>query len=209
MTALNERKNKIRTQLSSFLPTGFEDMIVDLLFKNPVHFKIVQPRTTKLGDFRADFTGKKHQITVNGDLNPYSFLVTTIHEFAHLETFLKFGRNAAPHGEEWKNEYRKLLLPALDLKILPADVTDALVKSLVSTRASSCSDMQLSRVLKKYDAPKEGVEILENLPKNTTFALQGKVFVKGELRRKRYVCEESVSRRMYLVHALSEVKLIK
>jgi len=179
--------------------------VADLLFRDPVSFRIVRPRTTKLGDFRAGQPGQKSQITVNGDLNPYSFLVTTLHEFAHLETFLKYGHGVKPHGEEWKITYRNLLLPAIDSGLLPGDVLNALVNSLASTRASSCSDVQLSRILKRYDKPKEGIVLLESLPKNATFALQGKKFVKGDLRRKRYLCEEITGSRKYLVHALSEV----
>jgi SprT protein len=199
------KKQAIQEKLRSFVPAGFEAMVADLLFKDPVHFKIVKPRNTKLGDFRAGMYGQKHQITVNGDLNPYAFLVTTLHEFAHLETFMQYGNRVKPHGEEWKTTYRNLLLPAIDSGLLPADILNALVNSLTRTKASSCSDVTLSRVLKNYDPPKEGVALLESLPKNTTFALQGKQFIKGELRRKRYLCEEVTTRRKYLVHALSEV----
>ncbi len=208
MSSLVAKKQVVTEKLKAFLPAGFEVMVADLLFENPVSFKIVPPRSTKLGDFRAGMQGEKHQITVNGDLNPYAFLVTTLHEFAHLQTFINYGRFVKPHGEEWKATYRKLLLPAIDSQLLPTDVANALVNSLASTKASSCSDVQLSRVLKQYDKPKDGIVLLESLPKNTTFALQGKHFIKGDLRRKRYLCDELSSRRKYLIHALSEVKPI-
>lgn len=200
------KKQSVTEKLRAFVPAGFEEMVADLLFMHPVSFKIVKPRSTKLGDFRPPFRGSKPQITVNGDLNPYSFLVTTLHEFAHLHTHLEHGSAVKPHGEEWKAAYRSLLLPAIDSGLLPDDVLNALVNSLASTKASSCSDVQLTRVLRKYDAPKDGIVLLESLPKNTTFALQGKAFVKGELRRKRYLCEEVSGKRKFLVHALSEVR---
>lgn len=204
----SERKANFEAQFRKFLPPGFESMVVDLLFKYPVKFKVVPPRSTKLGDFRAGINGERHQITVNGDLNPYSFLVTTLHEFAHLETYEKFGRSVAPHGIEWKSEFRNLLVPALDTGLLPKDIEVALMQSLVNTKASSCSDIHLSRALRKYDEPKHGVVVLETLPKNTTFVLQGKVFTKGDLRRRRYVCSEHTSKKSYLVHALAEVCLL-
>jgi SprT protein len=199
------KREKYKEQLSRFLPSGFEDMIVDLLFSSPVIFKIVNPRATKLGDFRAGIQGQKHQITVNGDLNKYAFLITTVHEFAHLITFEKFGHRVKPHGEEWKNEYRRLLVPLIDTQLLPKDIEQALMNSLVQTKASSCSDTDLSRVLKKYNLQETKQILLEDIPKNTIFVLQGKHFVKGELRRKRYICTDTQTKRQYLVHALAEV----
>jgi hypothetical protein len=88
---------------------------------------------------------------------------------------------------------------------LPKDIETALVNSLVNTKASSCSDHQLSRVLNSYDKPKEGVEILEHLPNNSTFALNGRHFIKGPLRRKRFVCQEVKTSKSYLVNALAKV----
>ena len=205
MTPNSTAKEKIKKQLSTFLPEGFEDMIADLLFSTPVQFKIVKPRNTKLGDYRPAHAGKPHRITVNGNLNIYSFLITTIHEFAHLNTYLEFGRNVSPHGIEWKNHYRKLLIPALEKKKLPKDIEIALVNSLVNTKASSCADIPLMRVLKNYDKQNETFVFIENIDKNSRFILQGKEFIKGELRRKRFLCEEVSTKKKYLIHTLAEV----
>jgi len=198
-------KAKIQQQLKQFVPEGFEEMIADLLFSAPVQFKIVRPRNTKLGDYRPAHAGKPHRITVNGNLNKFSFLITTIHEFAHLNNYVEYGRNVAPHGEEWKNHYRKLLIPVLDKKILPQDIENALINSLVNTKASSCADIPLMRVLKNYDLQNETYVFLENIPKNAHFLLQGKEFIQGELRRKRYLCEEVSTKKKYLIHTLAEV----
>jgi hypothetical protein len=46
---------------------------------------------------------------------------------------------------------------------------------------------------------------LENIPKNSHFLLQGKEFIKGDLRRKRFLCEEITSKKKYLIHTLAEV----
>jgi SprT protein len=212
LSKMEDIKNKKRIaeeKLKRFVPHGFEGMLADLLFKNIVHFKIVNPRATKLGDFRPGNENRIAQITVNGDLNPYSFLITSIHEFAHLETYLIHGRTVKPHGEEWKSAFRKLLLPVIDSKLLPNDIVNALVNSLVNTKASSCSDVQLFRVLKKYDKNPHGLELLETLPKNSIFGLQGKKYIKGDLRRKRYLCKEVTSQKIYLVSGLAEVNPLK
>ena len=189
-----------------FLPAGFEEIVVDLFLASPVRFKIVPPRKTKLGDFSVGHGMEKPQITINGDLNPYSFLITTLHEFAHLHTYQQYGNRVNPHGEEWKANFRKLLIPIIDSGKLPKDIEISLVNSLVSMKASSCTDTKLSRVLKNYDARKEGFEILEQLPKNTIFVLNGRQFIKGNLRRKKFLCEETISKRMFLINSLAEVQ---
>jgi SprT protein len=198
-------KNGIEEKLRKYLPTGFEGYVTELFLKSPVRFKIVSPRKSKLGDFRSGLGEEKPQITINGDLNPYAFLITTLHEFAHLHTFLDHGNRVAPHGIEWKNHFRSLLIPVIDSKLLPNKLEIVLMNSLVNTKASSCTDMHLSRALKEYDTKIEGLETLERLPKNTIFVLNGRHFIKGELRRKRFLCEDKITKKQYLVNALAEV----
>jgi SprT protein len=200
----NKREETIQ-KLSRFMPEDFVGYVTDVFLSSNVRFSIVRSRASKLGDFRAGINGEKHRITVNGDLNPYSFLVTTLHEFAHLNTYLKFGRSVLPHGAEWKHEFKQLLLPVIDSKALPKDIEIALVNSLVNMKASSCSDHQLAKVLLNYDRLKDGQVLLEELPIHTAFVLNGREFIKGPLRRKRYVCHEASSNRAYLVSSLAQV----
>jgi SprT protein len=201
---LDQREEVIR-KLSRFLPPAFVVYVTDVFLASNIRFSIVRSRASKLGDFRAGVNGEKHKITVNGDLNPYSFLVTTLHEFAHLNTYLIFGSSVSPHGHEWKNEFKKLLLPVIDSKDLPKDIEIALVNSLVNMKASSCSDHQLAKVLIQYDRLKDGHILLEELPMHAAFVLNGREFIKGPLRRKRYVCQEASSNRAYLVSSLAQV----
>ena len=193
--------------LSRFAPKEFIPYLTKLILESRVKFKIVPGRKTKLGDFRFSELSDKPTITVNGDLNPYSFLITSLHEIAHLNTFRKYGNSVQAHGLEWKNAFRDLLEPILMSKSLPDDIEKALWKSFVNTKASSCSDMALSRVLKKYDLENDTIH-LESLAKNTIFALNKKEFKKGDLRRSRYVCIEITSGKQFLVHALANVRLI-
>jgi SprT protein len=204
-----KKREKVLEGLGKFLPPGFDSLITDLFFSTPIRFKIVAPRKTKLGDFRAGSQNKKPQITINGDLNPYSFLITTLHEFAHLHTYQQHGRKVNPHGEEWKNNFKKLLIPIIDTGKLPKDIENALLNSLINLKASSCTDLPLARILKNYDISKTGFNILEEIPKNSIFALHGRKFKKGEFRRKRFVCEEINSKRLFLISCLAEVVLLE
>lgn len=203
-----DKRTRYSETLKRFAPEVYVPYLVDTILQSKVIFKIVPGRKSKLGDFRANLPGELPVITVNGDLNPYSFLVTTLHEVAHLQTFNKYGHRVSPHGEEWKNAFRELLIPVLDSKNLPQDIEKALWKSFTNTKASSCSDLNLSRALKKYDKPTHHQShTLEEIPMHSHFSLNGKVFKKGNLRRSRYLCTD-LNGKQYLVHALATIEII-
>ena len=194
---------------SRYLPAEYVDYVVALYLKHTVHFKIVKPRKTKLGDFRAGNKNEKHQITINNNLNKFAFLITTLHEFAHLTTYNLFGGRVAPHGKEWQKEYTRLIYPIIEQNKLPKDIESALLDSLVNVKASSCSDLGLQRILIAYNTRDEDSIPLEELDKNSIFALNNVQFKKGNLRRTRFLCKKLGSNKEYLVHALAQVKEIK
>jgi SprT protein len=209
MSKVAKQRQDVAEGMKKYLPEEFVPFVVELFFESPLVFKVVKGRKSKLGDFKAGLNGERHRITVNSDLNPWSFLITTLHEFAHLHTFERHGRSVLPHGKEWQNAFRKLVLPVVNSSHLPKDIENALLNAMIRVKASSCSDHELYRVLKRYDQRNSGKVLLEQLPEQSIFVLEGKSFQKGNLRRKRYVCEELNSRRQYLVHALAEVTPIK
>ena len=165
-------------QLTPFLPLGTENYIAELIIENKTKFKISKKRKTKLGDYKIPFNGEGHRISVNGDLNQYAFLITTIHEFAHLKAFEYHGLKIKPHGIEWKSEFSKLFQPIFGLSILPDDVKSALTKYLKNAKASSCTDEALYRVLKRYD--KGEALLVEHLKPGETFKLNNHIFEKGK-----------------------------
>ena len=205
----NKGKEKYISVLQKYVPSGSEEYLYELLCRHPLDFSVVKPRKTKLGDFRFPFEGKKAKITVNGNLNPYSFLITTLHEIAHFFAFLEFGKRIKAHGKEWQTTYRGLLLPFIDRKIFPKDIENALVNSLVKVKASSCTDLNLYRVLHQYDEKKVDTLWLENLAYGDAFELDERVFIKGRLRRKRYLCTERNTQKQYLVSPVATVKKIE
>lgn len=205
---MNDKKQQFYRTLARFAPDFFVAYLVELILNAKVVFKIVPGRLTKLGDFRVRSEVDKPIITVNGNLNKYAFLITTLHELAHLNTYRQYGNRVAPHGLEWKNAFRALLEPVLLSKKLPNDIEKVLWKTFTNTKASSCSDIHLSRVLKKYDSPSDDFS-LEQIPVSSHFSLNGRAFEKGLLRRSRYLCKEIRSGKQYLIHALATVQLIK
>ena len=203
-----EKRIKYQQAFLKFVPACFAELLADLLLESGVHFKIVKGRKTKWGDFRPRNVKGKSQITVNGDLNPYAFLITTLHEFAHLHTFQQLGLRAAPHGAEWKRNFHTLISRIIDHPELPLPLRDALNKSFSALKASSCTDIQLSRVLASYDVTNPEEVPLEKLPKNSKFALNNRTFLKGNKRRTRFECMELSSKRIYLVHLMAKVQYI-
>lgn len=191
-------------QLSPFLPNGTAEYVAQLIKNNKTSFKISKKRKTKLGDYRMPYQGKGHRISVNGDLNEYAFLITTLHEFAHLKAFTKYGSRIKPHGQEWKMMFMDLFQPILDLNILPKDVDLALNKYLKNARASSCTDDALYRVLKRYDSG-SGM-LVEHLNLGDRFKLNNITFEKGKKLRKYYLCRNLDNNRQYRVLGVAEIE---
>jgi len=203
MTKFNKKEEYCQV-LSRFLPVGTVEYVADLILNYDTHFRISKKRKTKLGDYRSPRNGKGHCISVNGDLNEYAFLITSIHEFAHLTTFNKFGHKVAPHGLQWKHEFKLLFNPIFELTELPEDVTLAMTNYLKNAKASSCTDDKLSRVLKRYDKNINAL-FVEHLKIGDKFKLKGKTFVKGKKLRKYYLCQDLNTGRDYRVLGLAEV----
>jgi len=171
---------------------------------------VTRSRASKLGDYRSPFKNEPHQITINHDLNPYSFLITTVHEFAHLKTWQQHKNKVKPHGKEWKNNFKSLMDAFLKLNLFPEDITLALVKYMDNPAASSCTDLTLYKVLKSYDKSEFETVTIDTIEFNSYFSIKnGRVFQKLERLRKRYKCLEVKTQRIYLFHPIAEVKPIE
>lgn len=197
--------------LEKYLPEGSLNLLVPLLSKYPLQLKISKPRKTKFGDYRFPEKGGPHRISVNGNLNPYAFLITLLHEYAHLVAFDQFGKSIKAHGKEWQFCFQDISTPFIEAGLFPLKLERAFRQSLARGHASSATDHQLLRVLKEYD-PEESTEartFVEDLNAGSLFVLNQKIFRKGPKSRKRYKCEEIQSGRQFMVHPLAEVELWK
>lgn len=192
--------------MGKYVPQEFVPYVFNLLTTNKVKFRVTKKRVTKLGDYRPpnNATGY-HVISVNFDLNPYSFLITTLHEFAHLNTFLKYGNKVNPHGKEWKLEFTLLLEPLIkNDSNLPMDVKKAILKSMNNPKASSCTDVNLARILNRYNSPSKYV-LLEEIPVQGHFMFRNKEYKQIQKKRSRYLCESLENGRKYLINGIAEV----
>lgn len=195
--------------LDKFLPEGSFDLVVGYLNQYKVHLTVTQARKSILGDYRNAHAGQNHRISVNGNLNKYSFLITLLHELAHLLTFDQYGNRVSPHGNEWKQFYSSLLVDFVKTNIFPPDIVAELRKSIQNPAASCGGELSLMRVLRKYDPQKEGHVPVEKVPFNTLFMDEkGRVFVKQEKRRTRFLCREIKTGLTYLFSPIYEVRLV-
>ncbi len=194
--------------LAQYMPASAAPVVARWIDYFQCEFKISRSRATKLGDYRHPFNGLGHKISVNNNLNNYAFLVTTVHEFAHLLTWNDHKNKVKPHGEEWKRNFKRMMVPFLEKQIFPKDVQLAIVRYLDNPSAASCTDLNLSRALKKYDPSTYNAHKLEELPLNATFTIKdGRRFKKGERLRKRYRCTSLDNGNIYLFNPLAEVSL--
>lgn len=201
-------KTELANKISVHLPDGTAEYVVELMVKYKVQLKLNKPRSSKFGDYRAPYRHDNyHRITVNKDLNPYSFLTTFLHEVAHLTAFEKYRNTILSHGKEWKHEFKELLAPIVHHHQLPEDIQLALKSYMHDPAASSCSDKHLMKVLSRYD--KDQKPLLEQIPHGSLFKLDtGRVFKKGNKLRSWFQCFEQPSGKEYRVSGISKVEIL-
>ena len=194
--------------LSRYLPSHAVEPAFMLIKDNNVHLKVVDERRTRHGDYRRMPDGTQ-QITINANLNKYRFLITLVHEIAHLLAFEKYGTRIKPHGQEWKLTFRNLMLPFIRPEIFPSKLLPIIANHFRNPTASSDTDARLPIALKSFDQPNDKNYIFE-VPSGALFRIyNGKIFKKGPKRIKRYECVEVSTGKIYLFQPNAEVELLK
>jgi len=114
---------------------------------------------------------------------------------------LQFGRNAKPHGKEWKRIFRELMLPLLNPDIFPDEILRALAKHMRNPKASSQSDSNLVKIMRGYDVKQFIGSYLEDVVEGEQFLFNKRQFKKLQKKRTRaepgrfawiYIPEESI-----------------
>lgn len=194
--------------LAAFLPDKSFDQVAELLHQYKVHLTITRKRKSVLGDYRHAAANANHRISVNGNLNKFEFLITLLHELAHLLTFEKFGHRVEPHGKEWKQEYSRLLIQFVSQSIFPPDITRVLQASIRNPAATANGETELLLTLRAYNVNiRAGFVLVDELEEGAFFETEnGKIFQKLNKRRKRITCLEVKSGLTYSFSAIAEVK---
>lgn len=199
--------NKDKHLLHHYIPELTVDFIVEWLHKNKVQLRVSKARKTKLGDFRAASNGGSPRISVNHNLNPYAFLITLVHEMAHVEVWNNRNRfrRIQPHGKEWRTAFSQMMKPFLNEDIFPATLLPVVHRYFLKPKASSVSDQHLMRALKAYDKPSENPQ-LNDLVAGDQFLFRKVEYEVVKKMRTRFQCRNVENKRLYLIHGLAEVE---
>lgn len=206
---MNSSANSHITRIMSrHVPDNAQAYCLELWLQYPFSLHITPKRLSKLGDYRYHHGKKTHVITLNASLNPYSFLITYLHEIAHLIAFQNYGFKVAPHGKEWKSSFQQLMQPMLNEKVFPKEILLPLRKYMLNPKAASGSDHKLSLALQKYDK-QDGSLPLAKVQLEQAFQFRNMTFVKEAVRRTRALCRDLESGKRYLVSEIARVQLIR
>lgn len=207
---MSKQETSIRL-LEHFLPSGTFDLVAPYFQDHTIHLTLTRERKSVLGDYRHPTRDiPQHRVSVNINLNPYSFLITLLHELAHMLTFLQFKHSASPHGKEWKTQFRHMLLPFIGKNMFPPDVEKALIAYLQNPAASTCTDPGLYKALYKYDERKPGYKMVDDIAVGQYFETEdGNIYEKLEHLRTRSRCRNLQSKKVYFFQGIVEVKQVE
>lgn len=201
---MDTRHRKI---LLDHLPDQSLDRVISWLEQYRVSLRITRKRNTKTGDYRPPLKAAHHRISVNGDLHPWAFLVTLVHELAHLVTWEKYQRKVSPHGTQWKDQFR-FMLGELEVDGIFSPEMAEIVQAFISGKISYRKFNRRFDEMIHETAPGTNESLLENIPVNSLFSIHnGRTFVKMEKLRTRYRCRDIRTGRYYLVSGMARVVL--
>ena len=199
----------IKFELLDLIPEASHELVKPLIFEKNLNIKIVKVRKTKHGDFKKLRNGS-NQITLNHINNKYRFLITLVHELAHFKVYKNLKKRVNPHGIEWKNTYKLMMLPFLNNKIFPNDILSKLAIHIKNPSASTDSDINLVVALNKYDYFNDNKIFLNDLSEDYLFEYdQERIFLIQRKLRKRYICKELSKGKEYLFSPVARVKPIE
>lgn len=191
--------------LIPYLPPQTLPILLPYFQAYPLHLKVVNPRKTKFGDYRrAVSANSTHRITINNNLPPHQFLITLVHELAHMHAFQMHGYGIAPHGKEWKSTYVSMLKPFVEK--IPEKDRENILSEIRRPRASTLAP-DFEEILEEKQ--RNGGTLVKHLPEGATFITErGQRMQTIRPLRTHVLCKELTSKRLFRVHGLAVVKAL-
>lgn len=193
------RQHQVAAALEKHVPPAAFAYCLGLWQATPFVLRLKPKRQTKLGDYRYEPRQRWHIISVNRDLDPHPFLLTYVHEVAHLVTFNEYRGKVQPHGPEWKHHFRELMQPLLVEEVYPQPILGVLARHMVNPKASSHADPALVKVMyPELQSNAEG-SLLQSLSVGDGFIFRNQPYRVLEHRRTRTLVTHQHTGRNYLI----------
>lgn len=211
---MSNKAEQYKDTLRRYLPEAAVEFVFQYLTQtNTVRFIITRERHSKLGDYRWPNKERSyHQITINGNLNPYFFLWVLLHEMAHLDTWKTYRLTVQPHGHEWQSAYASLITQHRD--IFPEEIQPLFSRYIRRIPLHNPTMREIEAKLRRYDPdynPSDEPLLLKDIPLGSRFTIKGKeelVFILREKRRTRYLCTDAATNREYTVSGMAPVIIL-
>lgn len=188
--------------LEKYLPHNTLPFLKTWFGAHAIHIKITKGRNSKLGDYRK-MPDKSHQITINSTLQPQLFFFVLTHELAHLLAFENFGHRISPHGAEWKNTFRIMLLESIS--VFSDDLQPIILKFSKSPKANFMASPDLVRYFHIENYEDES-SYIEDLAVGESFMYKKQTYIIEELRKKNYLCLNLDTQKKYMFKPLARVE---
>lgn len=188
--------------LEKYLPDNTLPFLKTWFGAHAIHIKITKGRNSKLGDYRK-MPDKSHQITINSTLQPQLFFFVLTHELAHLLAFENFGHRISPHGAEWKNTFRIMLLESIS--VFSDDLKPIILKFSKSPKANFMASPDLVRYFHIENYEDES-SYIEDLAVGDRFMYKKQTYIIEELRKKNYLCLNLDTQKKYMFKPLARVE---
>ncbi|MBP1166495.1 MULTISPECIES: SprT-like domain-containing protein [Chryseobacterium] len=188
--------------LEKYLPQNTLEYLKIWFSDYYIHIKVTRNRNSKLGDYRK-LPDNSHEITVNSTLTPQLFFFVLTHELAHLIAFEKYGRKISPHGNEWKETFRNMLMESLE--IYDEELKPIIIKFSKSPKANFMASPDLVRYFhtEKQD---DTLHFIEQLQKGEFFIYRNEKYLLEGLVKKNYLCKNLATGRKYSFKPLARVE---
>lgn len=188
--------------LKKYLPENTLPVLKNWFGPYFIHIKITRERNSKLGDYRK-LRDNSHEITINSTLEPQLFFFVLTHELAHMLSFEKFGHRIAPHGSEWKQTFRNMLVESLS--IYNQDLQKIILEFARSPKANFMASPDLVRYFRLKDNS-GGHVFVEELEPHNEFIYNKQRYILIEKLKKNYLCRNLDNGKTYSFRGLASVQ---